>query len=77
MPYHIKKGSILASAVPTDATEYYAGDNAWTNEYDKRKIYENKSDADAQKAVSITRTLGGSSYTYTPSWFKNCIIVEE
>ena len=31
MPYHIKKTSILGSAVPTDGVEYYAGDNKWTN----------------------------------------------
>ena len=40
MPYHIKKGSVLGSAVPTDGQEYYAGDNHWTNDYSKRKIYE-------------------------------------
>tara|TARA_B100000963_G_scaffold8833_1_gene6907 strand:- start:440 stop:673 length:234 start_codon:yes stop_codon:yes gene_type:complete len=77
MPYHIKKGSVLGSAVPTDGAEYYAGDNHWTNNYSKRKIYENKSDADAQKETTITRTIGGQSYTYTPNWFKNCTIVEE
>ena len=77
MPYHIKKGSVLGSDVPTDGAEYYAGDNHWTNDYSKRKIYENKSDADAQKETTITRTIGGQSYTYTPNWFKNCTIVEE
>ena len=77
MPYHIKKGSILGSAVPTDGQEYYAGDNHWTNEYDKRKIYENKSDADAQAASTETRTLGDKTYTYQPSWWKNSTVVEE
>ena len=77
MPYHIKKGSILGSAVPTDGTEYYAGDNVWTNEYDKRKIYENKSDADAQAATTETRTLGDKTFTYQPSWWKNSTVVEE
>ena len=43
MPYHIKTTSALGSAIPTDGVEYYSGDNHWTNEYDKRKIYENKS----------------------------------
>ena len=62
MPYHIKKGSILGSAVPTDGTEYYAGDNVWTIDYSQRKIYENKSDADAQKGPTITRTVGVQSY---------------
>ena len=77
MPFHIKKGSILGSAVPTDGQEYYVGDNHWTNDYIQRKIYENKSDADAVKASTITRTIGDKSYTYTPSWFKNSIVVEE
>ena len=44
MPYHIKKTSILGSAVPNDGSEYYSGDNHWTSDYSKRKIYENKSD---------------------------------
>ena len=52
MPYHIKTTSALGSAIPTDGVEYYSGDNHWTNEYDKRKIYENKSDADAQAATT-------------------------
>ena len=77
MPYHIKKGSVLGSAVPTGGEEYYAGDNLWTNDYSQRKIYENKSDADAQKGATITRTVGGQSYSYIPNWFKNSIIVEE
>jgi len=77
MPYHIKKGSVLGSAVPTGGEEYYAGDNVWTNDYSQRKIYENKSDADAQKGATITRTVGGQSYSYTPNWFKNSTIVEE
>ena len=77
MPYHIKKGSILGSAVPNDGSEYYSGDNHWTSDYSKRKIYESKSDADAQKGVTITRTIGDKSYTYTPNWFKNSTVVEE
>ena len=77
MPYHIKKGSVLGSAVPTGGEEYYAGDNVWTNDYSQRKIYENKSDADAQKGATITRTVGGQSYSYIPNWFKNSTIVEE
>ena len=77
MPYHIKKGSVLGSAVPTGGEEYYAGDNVWTNDYSQRKIYENKSDADAQKGATKTRTVGGQSYSYIPNWFKNSTIVEE
>lgn len=77
MPYHIKKGSILGSAVPTDGAEYYADDNHWTNVYENRKVYTNKADADAQAATTVTRTLGGKTYTYQPSWWKNSTVVEE
>jgi len=77
MPYHIKKGSILGNAVPVDGTEYYAGDNHWTNDYEKRLIYENEVDANAQKATTVTRTIGNKSYTYQPTWWKNAIVVSE
>ena len=77
MPYHIKKESKLGSAVPTNGDEYYAGDNRWTNDYDKRKIFENKSDADALKATVVTKTIGGSTNSYTPTWFLNSTVVEE
>ena len=74
MPYHIKKTSKLGSGVPTNGNEYYAGDNHWTNEYSKRKIYTNKSDADAQKTFTVTTDLG---ITYQPNWWKNSTVVEE
>tara|TARA_B100000508_G_scaffold52482_1_gene40703 strand:+ start:766 stop:999 length:234 start_codon:yes stop_codon:yes gene_type:complete len=77
MPYHIKKTSVLGNAVPVDGTEYYAGDNKWTNVYENRKVYANESDANAQKATTISRTIGDKTYTYTPSWFKNSTVVEE
>ena len=77
MPYHIKKGSILGSAVPTDGAEYYAGDNHWTNVYENRKVYTNKVDADAIKETVITKTLGGTTYSYTPTWFLTSTVVEE
>ena len=77
MPYHIKKTSVLGSAVPTDGNEYFAGDNRWTNTYEDRKVYENEADANAQKATTVTKTIGGASYTYQPDWWKNCIIVTE
>ena len=77
MPYHIKKTSILGSAIPTDGNEYYAGDNHWTNEYDKRKIYENEADANAQKETTETKITGNKSYTYQPSWWKNAVVVSE
>tara|TARA_Y100000992_G_scaffold114974_1_gene75182 strand:+ start:758 stop:991 length:234 start_codon:yes stop_codon:yes gene_type:complete len=77
MPYHIKKTSALGSSVPIDGGEYYAGDNHWTNIYENRKVYTNKTDADAQKATSVTRTIGGKSYTYQPKWWKNSTVIEE
>ena len=77
MPYHIKKTSLLGSAIPTDGNEYYAGDNHWTNEYDKRKIYENEEDANSQKASTETKITGGKTYTYQPSWWKNAVVVSE
>ena len=77
MPYHIKKTSILGSAVPNDGSEYYAGDNHWTNVYENRKVYTNKVDADAIKETVITKTLGGTTYSYTPTWFLTSTVVEE
>ena len=77
MPYHIKKTSVLGNAVPVDGTEYYAGDNKWTNVYENRKVYANESDANAQKTMTVSRTIGDKTYTYTPSWFKNSTVVEE
>ena len=74
MPYHIKKGSILGNAVPTDGTEYYTGDNVWSNDYSKRKIYSTKSAADAQKNTTITTDQG---FTYQPLWWKNATVVSE
>ena len=58
MPYHIKKTSILGSAVPDGGVEYYAGDNIWSNEYSKRKVYSTESAANAQKNTTITTDQG-------------------
>ena len=77
MPFHIKKTSILGSAIPISGNEYYAGNGIWTNTYEKRKIYENKEDADAQKATTYTSKLGNIEYSYTPHWWKNSIVIEE
>ena len=77
MPYHIKKGSILGSAVLTDGNEYYAGDNHWTNEYSKRKIYENEADANVVKNTKETRVLGNRTISYQPTWWKNAVVVSE
>ena len=77
MPYHIKKTSLLGSAIPTDGNEYYAGDNHLTNEYDKRKIYENEADANVVKNTKETRVLGNRTISYQPSWWKNAVVVSE
>ena len=77
MPFHIKKTSILGSAIPTDGGEYYSGNNSWSNEYSKRKIYANKADADAQAATTVTYTLGDKIITYQPDWWKNSTVVTE
>ena len=77
MPYHIQKVSVLGNAVPTEGKTYYAGENSWTNEYDKRMVYENEADANAQKSTTVTENIGGKSYTYQPGWWKNCIVVSE
>ena len=74
MPYHIKKTSILGSAVPDGGVEYYTGENAWSNEYDKRKIYSTESAANAQKNTTITTDLG---ITYQPKWWANATVVSE
>tara|TARA_R100001463_G_scaffold93751_1_gene148322 strand:+ start:201 stop:425 length:225 start_codon:yes stop_codon:yes gene_type:complete len=74
MPYHIKKESILGSAVPNGGIEYYAGDNSWNDDYSKRKIYSNQADADAQKNTTITTDQG---ITYQPKWWANATVVSE
>ena len=77
MPWHIKKGRILGSAVPTGGEEYFAGDNHWTNEYDKRKVYSTEAAATAQKNTTVTRTLGDKTFTYQPKWWANATVVSE
>ena len=77
MPWHIKKSSILGNAIPTDGIEYYAGDNHWTNEYDKRKVYSNEEDATTRKNTTLTKTLGDKTITYQPQWWKNATVVSE
>ena len=35
------------------------------------------SNADLQKATSVSRKIGGATYTYQPDWWKNCEVVSE
>ena len=77
MPYHIKKTSILGSAVPTDGNEYFAGDNKWTNTYEDRKVYENEADVNVVKNTKETRVLGNRTISYQPAWWQNAVVVSE
>ena len=74
MPFHIKKTSILGSAVPDNGVEYYTGNDVWSNEYSKRKIYSTEAEADAQKATTYTTPQG---ITYQPRWWRNATVVSE
>jgi len=70
MPFHIKTPSILN---PSIGDVYYKGNNAWTDAYDSRKIYENEADANADKATTVTK----NGVTYTPKHFDNATVVSE
>ena len=78
MPYHIKSVGSMGSG-----DIYYQDGNRWTGTYADRKQYSNKSDADAQAAESITRTIKNSSgvvvktYTYKTKEFANASVITE
>tara|TARA_R100000008_G_C3482061_1_gene114356 strand:+ start:296 stop:514 length:219 start_codon:yes stop_codon:yes gene_type:complete len=72
MPFHVKSVGAMGTG-----TVYYEGGNRWTQVYADRKQYSSKSDADALAATSITRTMGGRSYSYQPDVFKNSTVVTE
>ena len=74
MPWHIKKISIFR---PSDPIEYYVGNNRWTNEYDKRKVYSNEEDAIALKNTTVTVVTDDKSITYQPQSWKGAIVVSE
>ena len=42
-----------------------------------RKQYANISDANAVKATTVTRVIGGKTMTYQPKWFANSTVVTE
>ena len=58
---------------PTIGDVYYKGDNRWTETYDDRKVYTNESDANADKATTVTK----NGVTYTPKHFVNATVVSE
>jgi len=70
MPFHIKTPSILN---PNIGDVYYKGNNTWTDLYDDRKVYENKADADSDKATTVTK----NGVTYTPKHFANATVISE
>ena len=43
----------------------------------KEKYMRIKQNADSQKATSVSRTIGGATYTYQPDWWKNSEVVSE
>ena len=67
MPFHIKTPSVMN---PTIGDVYYTGDNRWTETYDDRKVYANESDANADKATTVTK----NGVTYTPKHFANATV---
>jgi hypothetical protein len=74
MPYHIKKESILGSSVPQSGNEYYIDNNTWSNDFSKRKIYATEEEANTQKNITYTTSLG---INYQPNVWKNSIVVSE
>jgi len=52
---------------------YYKGDNSWTDTFEDRKVYTNKSDADLDTLTTVTK----NGVTYTPRHFKKCIVVSD
>ena len=69
--YHIKTPSVLN---PTIGDVYWKGDNTWTETYSDRKVYTNRTTANAQAATTVTTSLG---ITYQPKWWANSTVVTE
>jgi len=74
MPWHIKKTNIFR---PNDGFQYYRGDNYWTKDYDKRKVFSNEEDAIALKNITGTKVMGDKTITYQPQSWRDAIIVSE
>ena len=70
MPFHIKTPSVIN---PTIGDVYYIGDSRWTESYDDRKVYANESDANVDKATTVTK----NGVTYAPKHFANATVVSE
>jgi len=72
MPYHVKTPKSLGTG-----DVYWKENNTWTDVYADRKQYSTKSAADAVKATTVTRVIGGKTMTYAPAWFANSTVVTE
>ena len=72
MPYHVKTPKSIGTG-----DVYWKGSNTWTDVYADRKQYSTKSAADAVKATTETRVIGGKTMTYQPKWFADATVVTE
>ena len=72
MPYHVKTPKAIGTG-----DVYWKENNTWTDVYADRKQYSTKSAADAVKATTVTRVIGGKTMTYAPAWFANSTLVTE
>ena len=72
MPYHVKTPKALGTG-----DVYWKENNTWTETYADRKQYSTKSAADAVKATTVTRVIGGKTMTYAPKWFADATVVTE
>ena len=78
MPFHVKSTGAMGTG-----DIYFKADGTWTQTYADRKQYSAKSDADAIKATSETRTIKNtsgtvvSSYSYQLDVYKNSTVVTE
>ena len=72
MPYHVKTpGKLNVGDV------YWKENNTWTDVYADRKQYSSISAANAVKATTETRVIGGKTMTYQPKWFADSTVVTE
>ena len=72
MPYHIKKTS-LVSHWNVGSDMYYSGDNHWTDDYAKRKVYASKALAEQDQSYRYTK----NGNTFQPGFWKNSTIITE
>ena len=72
MPYHIKKTSLVAHW-NVGADMYYSGDNHWSDDYAKRKVYVSKALAEQDQSYRYTK----NGNTLQPGFWKNSTIITE